>query len=338
LASPSISILMPYRNAADTLPECLASILGQTFADFELLAVDDGSTDTSAQFVRDQVRADSRIRPLRSRGKGLVAALNTGLEQARGEIVARMDADDIMLPDRLRAHMEHFASDHELALSATQVRFFPEDALRAGFREYLRWQNGVQTHDHVASEIYVEAPFAHPSVAYNKALVIGLGGYRHGDFPEDYDLWLRMHEQGLKMAKIPRILLAWRDSGGRLSRTDPRYARDAFDRLRATYLARDPRLRDGGRPLVIWGAGRRTRRRAEHLLGHGYAPAAWIDVDRRKIGNRIGGIPVLGPESLYRGERPFVLVYVANHGIRDLIRTALERGGYAAGRDYLMVG
>ena len=141
------------------------------------------------------------------------------------------------------------------------------------------------------------------------------------------------------MEKIPRILVAWRDHGARLTRTDARYSRRAFDALRALYLAGDRRVLQDGRPLWIWGAGRRTRRRADHLLDYGIRPSAWIDIDPRKIGNRIDGVPVQPPDALVQATpRPFVLVYVANHGARDLIRADLSSRGFRPGEDYLMVG
>jgi len=167
---------------------------------------------------------------------------------------------------------------------------------------------------------------------------IAAGGYRDGDFPEDYELWLRLHAAGEVLAKLPQTLLHWRDGPGRLSRTDLRYARIAFDRLRAGYLARDPRLLAARSRLVIWGAGRRTRRRGAHLLGHGFRPRAWIDIDPRKIGNRLAGVPVVDPSWLRRRPRPFVLSYVASHGARPCIEAELSRLGYRKGEDYLHVG
>lgn len=338
--TPPLSILIPFRNAAKTLPACLESTLQQSFGEYELLAVDDGSTDESVAAVRGYAVNDPRIRLLEFQGQGIVAALNTGLAQAAGEIIVRMDADDLMLPHRLQAQVRHFQTDDALTLSAAQVRMFPEQKLRGGFREYLRWQNSVLSAEDIANEIYVEAPFAHPSVAYRRSAVLKLGGYREGDFPEDYDLWLRMFHQGFRMAKIPKILADWRDGEARLSRSDPRYSRQAFDRLRAAFLARDPRLLQlEDRPLAFWGAGRRTRRRVDHLIAHGFRPAFWIDIDPHKIGNEIDGAPVCPPDTLNsEGRRPFVLVYVSNHGARDLIRARLADYDYSPGRDFLMVG
>jgi hypothetical protein len=207
-----------------------------------------------------------------------------------------------------------------------------------GFRRYVDWQNRCNDPDRIADEIYIESPFAHPSVMYRKAAVIGTGGYRDGPFPEDYELWLRLHRGGHRLAKLPEFLMEWREHPGRASRTDSRYSREAFDRLRAAYLAEDARLRARAGNFVIWGAGRVTRKRCRHLLERGFRPSAWVDVDPRKIGNHLNGVPVVGPAWLDRDERPLVLVYVAAHGARELIAEELESRVYRRGRDYLAVG
>jgi len=173
---------------------------------------------------------------------------------------------------------------------------------------------------------------------FRRAAIVGAGGYRDGDFPEDYELWLRLTERGCLLAKIDRCLLHWRQHDASVSRRDPRYSRDAFDRLRANYLARDRRLHNG-RALVFWGAGRRTRKRASHFVAAGFSPRAWVDVDPRKIGNRVGDAPVVAPTWLARRRpRPFVLAWVASHGAREMIAAALKSMGYARGTDYLAIG
>ncbi len=265
-----------------------------------------------------------------------MAALNRGLFDARAPFIARMDADDRMQPERLAAQAEGLTADPALGLLATQVRLFPEEHIQAGFREYIRWQNACCDPATISDEIYIESPFAHPSVMFRRTVVQAAGGYRTGIFPEDYDLWLRLAQCGVRMAKLPRVLLDWRDSEGRLSRTDPRCSRQAFDRLRAAYLARDPRLQT--RPLVFWGAGRKTRRRCNLLIEQGFTPIAWVDIDPRKIGNRLQGVPVVPPEWLARDARPFVLSYVTNHGAREDIASTLATMGYRRGMDFLMVG
>jgi glycosyltransferase involved in cell wall biosynthesis len=329
--------VLPFRNALPTLPECLDSVQQQSLGDFEALLVDDGSGDGSAEIVRERAREDRRLMLLQPGRIGLVAALNLGIAHARAGLIARMDADDIMHPDRLRLQYERLHRDSDIALVGCQVELFPEHAVRAGYREYVRWQNRcVEPHD-IAANLYVESPLAHPSVMMRKGAVEAAGGYAEGPFPEDYDLWLRMHEAGCRMAKVPRVLLSWRERHDRTSRVDARYSREAFDGLRARYLARDRRVRSA-RELVVWGGGRPTRLRVRRLLEHGVRAQAWVDVNPRRIGKTIWGLPVHPPVWLDREPRPFVLVYVTSHGARDEVAAALEGWGYRRGVDYLAVG
>jgi GT2 family glycosyltransferase len=327
---PRVSIVLPFRNSAQTLPACLRSVRKQTLRDFELIALDDRSEDGSAGIVRSFGCEPVKV-------EGFVTALNQGLALAHAPIVARMDADEIMHPDRLLRQVEFLEAHPEIAVCACRVRLFPREAIRAGYREYVRWQNALIAPEEIAANIYVESPFAHPSVMFRKTVVADCGGYRDGPFPEDYDLWMRLAQAGHAMARLPEVLLKWRERPDRASRTDPRYSRDAFDRLRAKYLAADPRLA-AAREIVIWGAGRKTRQRAQLLIDHGIPVSAWIDIDPRKVGRIYGERPVHPPEFLQRAPRPFVLIYVTNHGARDLIAARLQELGYRPGVDFLAVG
>lgn len=333
-----VSVILPYRNAASTLDECLQSVLAQSYTDFELLMINDYSNDESEQLVRRYRKQDKRLHVLASPRKGLVAALNFGLQTAKGQFIARMDADDRMRPDRLRQQVETLERQTSCSLVASQVHLFPEQSIQAGFQEYIRWQNQCLTPTDIDADIYLESPFVHPSVTYRRADILKLGGYREGNFAEDYDLWLRMHRAGLGMTKLPEILLDWRDSPRRLSRIDPRCSQQAFGQLRAYYLARDPRL-ERRRPLVMWGAGRKTRQRSRLLLEQGFIPIAWVDIDPKKIGHQIKGVAVVEPAWLLQQDpKPLVLVYVRNHGARGSIQAFLEGAAYRRGRDFLFIG
>ena len=331
---------MPFRDAGKTLDACLQSILQQDFSAFELIAVNDHSRDDSCTKIT--ACQDRRFRVVDNPGSGIVDALNFGMAQSRTGLIARMDADDLMRPQRLSRQFACMQSQPQLILSATQVEKFPVEQVKAGYAEYIRWQNACLTSNDIGRQIYVESPFAHPSVLFRKQQVQRMGGYRNGDFPEDYDLWLRLYHQGALMEKIPDVLLDWRESGTRLSRNCQRYSRLAFDRLRAVYLARDKRL--VRRKIIYWGAGRKTRKRAAHLIAAGYPPFVWIDIDPRKIGNTIDGATVQAPHwlnhdnpYLVRGEC-FVLIYVTNHGARAQCEAFLQAQGMQSGVDFLSVG
>lgn len=337
-AGPLVSVLLPFHNAAETLGDCVESILAQTLTDFEVIAVNDGSNDASVSVL--QQYNDQRLKIIDSSHRGLVSALNTGLAYCAAPLVARMDADDVMHKQRLERQYRYLRGHHDVVLLATQARKFPHASIRNGYREYMRWQNSVLTHEDIVNQVYIESPFAHPSVMYRRDSVIAAGAYRQGEFPEDYELWLRLLHLGHRMEKLPQVLLDWRESDTRLSRVSENYSRTAFDWLRAHYLAQDSRLHN--RPIAFWGAGRKTRQRARYLLDKGFEPAVWIDIDPKKIGNRVQGIDVVEPawldQAIVDGDKPFVLNYVTNHGARDIARTYLDRIGYVIGQDYLEVG
>ncbi|MBE9560405.1 MAG: glycosyltransferase [Proteobacteria bacterium] len=333
-ANVRVSVLMPVFNAQATLNECLDSIFSQSLQSFEIIAVDDFSTDGSVAIMESY--DDPRIRVIESKEKGIVSALNTGLVNCRSNYVARMDADDVMYVNRLEKQYDVMRSDLDLTLCATQVRKFPEEIIQAGYAEYIRWQNACLTPQDINNQIYIESPFAHPSVMFRKDRVIESGAYKDGEFPEDYELWFRLFHAQHKMMKFEEVLLDWRESDNRLSRTSSRYSNLAFEKLRAEYLVKDKRLQ--GRNIVFWGAGRKTRQRARHLIDNGVRPSAWIDIDTKKTGNEYHGAKTYMPDWLQcHDEKPFVLNYVRNHGARAHCQKYLEDAGYVMGEDYLDV-
>jgi hypothetical protein len=216
------------------------------------------------------------------------------------------------------------------------VDYAGDRGANAGYARHVDWLNSVVTPEQITLNRFVESPLAHPSVMFRRELVERFGGYRDGHFPEDYELWLRWLDAGVRMAKVPRALLAWHDPPGRLSRTDPRYDPEAFYRLKAAWLARQVGRVLGGRRVLVWGAGRPTRKRAAHLEAHGVAIAGYLDIDPKKTGRAVGGRPVLAPEELPPPGEAFVLGYVASRGARELIRGELARRGFGEGRDFLM--
>ena len=337
---PLVSVIMPVRDAASTVARAVESIRAQTLADWELIAVDDGSGDGTTELLAASSRADARIRLVRGPRAGLVAALNAGLAAAAGRLIARMDADDEAHPERLAEQVRLLGSDPRLGLAACLVEFGGDAGRSAGYALHVEWLNSLLDPEEIALNRFVESPLAHPSVMFRRELVVSHGGYREGPFPEDYELWLRWLEAGVRMAKVPRVLLRWNDPPGRLSRTDPRYSPDAFYRLKAGYLARWLCGASGAvtrpRGIWVWGAGRPTRQRVAHLDAEGIALAGYVDIDAKKTGRAVGGLPVVRPDEMPAPGEAFVLGYVASRGARDLIRSDLGRRGHVEGRDFLM--
>lgn len=333
---PRVSVLMPLYNAENTLDEALESVLSQSLQDIEVVAVDDGSQDASADILRDWARRDARVRPVFAEHAGIVEAPNRGLHLCRGGLVARMDADDRMHRDRLQKQVEHFQSNPSLSVVSCLVETFAEGGVGEGMRIYQDWLNGLVSHEDITREIFIESPVANPTAMMRRSELVALGGYLEYGWPEDYDLWLRYHMAGKLFAKVPEVLFYWREHAQRVTHTQPRYSVERFLRAKAHYLIRGPlQGRDG---LLVWGAGKTGRRLAKHLQRGGAYPDAFIDITPNKIGGTLRGAPVIGPDEVVewwqRFSRPVLLAAVASRGARTLIRAQLEEWGMREGVDY----
>jgi glycosyltransferase involved in cell wall biosynthesis len=339
MSVPAISVLMPCHNAAATVDEAVASILSQTRTDFELVAVDDGSTDDTRLRLETWARRDPRVIVLPRPHGGLVDALQSGLAACRAPLVARMDADDRSYPERLARQAAYLEANPEVSVVGCLVEGFPAEDVREGFRIYLEWMNGLVEPESIAREIFVESPLAHPSVVMRGAWLERVGGYQDRGWPEDYDLWLRLHLAGARFAKVPQVLLGWREYAGRATRTDPRYAVENFLRAKAHYLMRGPMIeRDS---LLIWGAGQMGRRLSKHLVRAGAPLRGFIDIDPAKIGRQRGGAPIVGPADLpalwASLPRPVLVAAVGSRGARRLIRAQLTGMGLVEAQDWWAV-
>ena len=272
---PAVSILMPVRNEERYLPAALRSLAAQTFNDWELVAVDDGSTDGTPRVLAEAAASDPRIRVLHC-GKGLVAALNLGLKECRAPLVARMDSDDVAHPQRLAAQVALLAARPETGLVACSFRHFPRQQVGLGMAGYEQWQNRLISHEDIAADLFVESPFVHPSVMYRRSDVEQLGGYRDQGWPEDYDLWLRLAAARVKFARLPDTLFFWRERPERTTRTNPAYAPDAFRRCKLHHLMNG--FLKGESEVILAGAGLEGRAWYRLLHEEGIRVSTWLDV------------------------------------------------------------
>lgn len=337
---PLVSVVLPVRNAASTIARAIASVQAQTLADWELVVVDDGSTDGTRERLRGIAARDPRLRLVEQPALGVAAAANAGMAAARGEFIARMDADDVAQPARLAAQVEFLAAPEnaEIGVVGSLVEFGGDRVASAGYALHVDWTNALLTPEQIALNRFVESPLVNPSVMFRRGLVARHGACQAGDFPEDYELWLRWLDAGVRMAKVPRRLLTWHDAPTRLTRVDGRYAPEKFFQVKARWIARELARVAPGRRIFVWGAGRHTRKRAAHLVAHGVAIAGYIDVDVKKTGRRLGGTgaPVLGEADVPPPGEIFVLSYVSTRGAREYNRARLLALGYAEGRDFLL--
>ena len=332
LINPTVSVLLPYRNAENTLRDAIRSILGQSFTDFEVLLVDNQSDDEGARIAREMAELDPRIVLLHEPEVGIVHALRRGLSLARAPFIARMDADDISYPERLEVQYRFLAENPETGLVASQVDFEGNTEAK-GIQAYVDWSNRLLSQQQIQLNRFVDAPLVHPSVMFRIKLLKAHGSYQQGDFPEDFELWLRWMEAGVGFEKIARPLLCWQDHPGRLTRGSERYRPEAFYRIKALYLNRWLQAHNPFYPeVVIWGAGRKSRQRSAMLEDQGCQIKAYIDIKADKTSTR----PCIYYREIAAPGQYFVLSYVANQGQREKIRKFLMGKGYVEGVHFLL--
>lgn len=221
MTKPAVTVLMPVFNGARHLPEALASVWSQSFTDFELLVVDDGSTDETPWLLAEC--RDPRLRVLRQeRNSGLVAALNRGLAEARADWIARQDADDVSAPGRLAAQMAFARGNPAVPLLGSDAWLVDEAGRFRG-----RWRTGGHA-DLVSWDLCFRAPFAHASALFRRSIVWNrFGGYRDQPACEDLDLWGRVASE-FPVVSLREPLVKYRlHAGSVMARSDAAVRRRA---------------------------------------------------------------------------------------------------------------
>ena len=199
--SPDITVLLPAYNAEPFITEAVMSILQQSYTNFVLLIIDDGSTDRTGEILEELASRDGRIALYRRENRGLIATLNEGLSLCRTELVARMDADDIALPDRLVMQKDFMDAHPGIVVCGSDMVACESGKMLVYPRQ-----------ERCPVACLFGSPLAHPTVIFRKSIVESLGGYGEEMlFAEDYDLWARIIANGLKMANIPQPLLVYRE-------------------------------------------------------------------------------------------------------------------------------
>jgi len=264
-----IDILMPVRNAERFLNEAVESLLVQTFSDWSLIAVDDNSTDNTWGMLCTMAKKDQRILCLKSEGSGIVRALNTSLAHSRAPFLVRMDADDISIPYRFEKLMRLAEEDPEAGVVGSTLALFPAKAVTPNMKRYIDWQNSLLTSGQIRRERYVESTMTHATAMFRREVLIRAQGWREGPFPEDLDLWLRLHRAGVKITKHPETLYLWREHENRETRISDRCSPEAFHGCKVHHLSLELKDRSIGR-LTIIGPLETTRKWGQSMEREGF--------------------------------------------------------------------
>lgn len=326
-----ISILMSFYNAEPFLTPCIQSILNQTESDWELIAVNDFATDQSVQIIRRFAERDSRIKVLENTREGIVPALQLALKHSSGQLITRMDADDLMQPNKLKLMKTVLQQNGPGSVITCLVKYFShEGPVGGGYLRYAEWLNNLTLKSHNFTEVYRECVIPSPAWMCFRSDLLAADAFHPEVYPEDYDLCFRFYRQKLKVIGLPQILHHWRDYPHRTSRTDARYANPRFFALKVPWFNRLDR--DSSRPLVLWGAGPTGKELAQHLT-HSGNEFIWITGNPTKHGKNIYGT-VVQPESILKSlKNPQILIAISAPKARYEIEETLQISGLKKGKD-----
>lgn len=284
-------------------------MLAQTYTDWELWAIDDFSTDTSAEVLAAFAKKDKRIRVLANTDKGIIPALRLAFAKSEGLLVTRMDADDKMPPRKLELMQKALAEAGLGHLVTGLVQYFSRKGIQDGYRRYEAWLNQLVLEDRHYEEIYRECVIPSPAWMLYREDLLRCGAFEPEQYPEDYDLVFRFYENEMKVVPIPELLHYWRDHEERSSRTMEQYANSSYFALKVPYFLKLDR--DLGRPLVLWGAGRKGKQVAKMLQVAG-AAFHWVCDTPSKIGLDIYGVTMQHYDLIRTLDHPQVIVVVSN--------------------------
>jgi glycosyltransferase involved in cell wall biosynthesis len=326
-----VSILMPFRDTAAYLPECLDSIRNQGYEFWELIAVDDHSSDESRHILEEYALKDARIRIASNDGAGIIPALRKSYSLSKGQVITRMDSDDRMSVDRLEEMVGQLRDCGAGHIALGQVRYFSDRGISDGYARYERWLNRLIAKGTNFSEIYKECVIPSPCWMVFREDLEASGAFFPNRYPEDYDLCFRFYEAGLKCISTPKLLHYWRDYDQRTSRTSEHYAQNYFLEIKLYYFLKLDR--DASRALVIWGAGSKGKTISKMLKDQEQA-FHWLCDNPKKIGKRIYGVSLEHYTLLGQLEDSQSIVTVANSEAQKEIRDYLDSNGQQEGIDY----
>lgn len=292
----SISVILPVFNGEETIENAILSLGSLKSVNAELIVVNDGSTDATAEKVQSiQNRfPEENIQLISTPHLGVIDASNTAIEQASGEWITRIDADDWSSPHRLKLQVNH-AVQHGLDIVSCLVKIVTPDGHPSDtLQDYESWLNACVAPDDILASRFIELPIPNPTVMARKEVF--QMGYRHGKFPEDYDLWLRAMAAGYKPGKVPRTLYWWADHPNRVTRNHSIYTKAAFFNAKKMHITNGPL--NGVTQCDFWGAGIEGKPWIRWILDQGITIRNIIEVNPKKLGQKIHGAKVIKPENI----------------------------------------
>ena len=327
-----ISIVMPIRNADPYLKDCLDSIINQSYKNWELLAVNDHSVDTTVEILEDYAKQDERIKIYHNQGKGIIDALRLAYKNSEGQFITRMDADDLMLSEKLSTMHDQLIDYGIGHIALGKVKYFSENTLGDGYKKYADWLNKLIAKGDNWKDLYKECVIPSPCWMVHKYDFEKAGAFNSTFWPEDYDLCFRFYQAGLKPIASDTILHLWRDYDNRTSRNDPHYSDNRFLDLKCHYFIKLGLSQK--KNLVLWGAGKKGKAIASQF-NESKVDFRWLSNNENKIGKDIYGKILENQSEIQIIDNPLVVIAVANHEEQTMIKNILENRNLEWGFHFL---
>ncbi|MBO3697814.1 glycosyltransferase [Roseivirga sp. E12] len=330
--TPLVSIIMAAKDTAIYLEDCLDSIIAQTYPNWELIAINDHSSDETPEILESYASKDERIRVFHSDRPKLIPTLKYGYQFAKGDLINRMDSDDKMPIDKLECLVSAWQAHGKGNIIAGGTKHFVDDGeVGGGFLRYEEWLNEVARNSTHYQEIYQECVIPSHCWIIHKDDFDLVDGFNPEVYPEDYDLCFRFYKHKLRVIGIDKVLHHWRDRSNRISRTWDEYKDNRYFSMKLKYFyALD---RDKSRPLVLWGTGRNGKDMAKLLKQRGDT-FHWVSDNARKVGINIYDIQTEHFEVIQKLVNPQIMVVVASPDGKIEIRNQLDQWNKEPVRDY----
>ena len=331
---PKISVILPFYNAEATLERAVSSIADQSFTNFECIMIDNNSSDSSKRIALDFAKKDPRFIYTNEPKQGVVFASNKGSRMAKGEYIARMDADDESYSERLQLQFDFLEINSDYGAVGGLVEYIPHKNNTDGFASFVKWANSIVSYEQIFIKRFMELPIINPSAMWRSEVAIYNGMYKNGDFPEDYQMWLRWLNNGVKIGKVPHKIIKWYDSDQRLTRSSSIYSTESFYKAKSPFLNSYLKHINPHYPKVaVWGASKISRKRAELLTKYGIEICCYIDIStKRQLDKKI-----LFYKDIPKKGDMFILVYVKQSEMRKNVETFLLQKGFTEGENYLFI-
>ena len=274
---------------------------------------------------------DPRIKVFQNNGKGIIPALRLAFQNSSGELISRMDADDIMLPQKLELLKNQLLRSGKGHVCTGLVEYISETQLGDGYRKYQHWLNELTSKNDNFTDIYKECVIPSPCWMTFREDLLMCKAFDLDIYPEDYDLVFRFYKNDLKVASVKKPLHQWRDYAERSSRTDPNYADQSFLDLKIKYFLELDH--DHNRELFLWGAGKKGKYLAKQFQLKNI-PFRWVSNNERKTGLNISGNILEDFKIINSIPNPQIIVAVAAPDDQKEIENFLKKLNLKKGNHY----